>query len=84
LQVGHFYVIKITLSPFQSWGRLRGTCTQGCAVAFSASLAAGLDYAGLSGQAFDAFPLYVTFDCCSKKLCPCIVDCGRLSGEGLA
>ena len=23
----------------------------------------GLDYAGLSGQAFDALPLYVTFDC---------------------
>ena len=23
----------------------------------------GLDYAGLSGQAFDALPLYVIFDC---------------------
>ena len=58
----------LSFALFRAGGVLGGTCTQGCAVACSPGdrrhpLAAGLYYAGLSGQAFDAVPLYVTFDC---------------------
>ena len=59
--------LKISLSPLSGLGASQGHLYPGLRGGFQPPLAAGLDYAGLSGQAFDAVPLSVTFDCTQVK-----------------
>ena len=60
--------VKVSMSPFSGLATFFGALGPRAMPWPEAPAGSGLDYAGLSGQAFDALPLYVTFDCTPQQV----------------
>ena len=62
------FEVKVSMSPFSGLATFFGALGPRATRWPKAPAGPGLDYAGLSGQAFDALPLYFTFDCTRSRL----------------